>query len=74
MSHGSPLAVELVVDGPGEILAAAATAVEPTLDGRADRGTAQLLSSPLGESQHVALREHCGGVVDEDCLAESVRQ
>lgn len=74
VSDGSPLAVELVVNGPGEVLAAAASAVGPTLDGRADGGTAQLLGSPLGESQHVALREHCGGVVDEDCLTESVRQ
>lgn len=67
MPHSSPLTVKLVVDGPGEALAAAAAAaVEPALDGRADRGTTQLLGSPLGESQHVALREHRGGVVDED--------
>lgn len=67
--HSSPLTVKLVVDGPGEVLAAAAAAaaVEPALDGGADGGTAQLLGSSLGESQHAALRKHRGGVVDEDC-------
>lgn len=48
--HSSPLTVELVVDGPGEV---ALGAVEAALAA----GT-QLLSSALGEAEDVALREH----------------
>lgn len=55
--HSSPLTVKFVVDGPGEVLAAAAAAAVGTaLDGRADRGTAHLLGSTLEET----LRKHGG--------------
>ena len=52
MLHGSPLAVELVVDGPGELRLGA---VETALDGRT-----QLLGSALRETEDVSLREHGG--------------
>ena len=50
--HGGPLAVELVVDGPGELRLGA---VETALDGRT-----QLLGSALRETEDVSLREHGG--------------
>ena len=52
MLHGSPLAVELVVDGPGELLLGA---VETAPDGRT-----QPLDSALRETEDVSLREHGG--------------
>lgn len=56
--HSSPLTVKFVVDGPGEVLAAAvgAAAVGTALDDRAHRSTAHLLGSTLEET----LRKHSG--------------
>lgn len=52
MLHGSPLPIELIVHGPGEVLLAAVVAA---LGARAN-----LLSSTLSETEGVALRKHSG--------------